>query len=275
MRRDPRVVLLLAATLGLGACDWWYDRVPSPDDLMHAVPWFDHMITQRNVHPYSRADIPRFTVDGTVPVTGGEPDWSAEWATGNATTADKLVNPTRGKTLMQEVAWPTLRQGTGLLPGEATGMGPATGARAAATADTSMRAAASPMAALAAASRHTGPAIPVIPGTIAARGDTLYGIFCEVCHGQAGDGKGPVGPKVGAPSLLTPRARGYTDGYLYSIIRYGRGVMPRYGDKVYEPADRWAVVNHVRKLQGQGGADSAAAPAAPAAPAAKTPGGQQ
>ena len=25
--------------------------------------------------------------------------------------------------------------------------------------------------------------------------------------------------------------------------------MPRYGDKVYRPADRWAIVNHVRKLQ--------------------------
>ena len=53
----------------------------------------------------------------------------------------------------------------------------------------------------------------------------------------------------GRPSLLTARARGYTDGYLYSIIRYGRGLMPRYGDKVSDPADRWAIVNHVRQLQ--------------------------
>ena len=27
--------------------------------------------------------------------------------------------------------------------------------------------------------------------------------------------------------------------------------MPRHGDKVYLPGDRWAIVNHVRKLQGQ------------------------
>jgi hypothetical protein len=25
--------------------------------------------------------------------------------------------------------------------------------------------------------------------------------------------------------------------------------MPRYGDKVWEPRDRWAIVNHVRRLQ--------------------------
>ncbi len=56
---------------------------------------------------------------------------------------------------------------------------------------------------------------------------------------------------MGAPSLLTPRARGYADGYIYGIIRYGRGVMPRYGDKVVVPAERWAIVSHVRKLQSQ------------------------
>ena len=54
---------------------------------------------------------------------------------------------------------------------------------------------------------------------------------------------------VGIRSLLTPQARGYTDGYLYSIIRYGRGLMPMYGDKLPNPTHRWAIVNHVRALQ--------------------------
>jgi mono/diheme cytochrome c family protein len=103
-----------------------------------------------------------------------------------------------------------------------------------------------------------------LPGTVAARGDTLYQTFCAVCHGGIGDGKGPVGPRVAAPSLLTPQAQGRSDGYLYSIIRYGRGVMPRYGDKVYRPADRWAIVNYVRTLQ-------SAAPATVPAPAAAPP----
>ena len=85
--------------------------------------------------------------------------------------------------------------------------------------------------------------------SVEAAGDTLYQNFCTVCHGVAGDAKGPVSSRIGAPSLLTGRARGYSDGYLYSIIRYGRGVMPRYGDKVYQPGDRWAIVSHIRKLQ--------------------------
>ena len=80
-----------------------------------------------------------------------------------------------------------------------------------------------------------GPTCPVIPRDVDAAGDTLYQTYCAVCHGTAGDAKGPVSSRIGAPSLLTARARAYTDGYLYSIIRYGRGVMPRYGDKVYLP----------------------------------------
>ena len=60
-----------------------------------------------------------------------------------------------------------------------------------------------------------------------------YNTYCAICHGHTGAGNGPVSARlVGVPSLLTDRARGYTDGYLYSIIRYGRGLMPKYGDKV-------------------------------------------
>ncbi len=189
-RRNLRLLAALGCVLGLGGCQWYYNTLPSPDDLMHAVPWFNAMITNPSVAPYERADVPRYTPEGTVPVTGGQKDWGAEWRVGTTTTADKLVNPTNG---------------------EAT-----------------------------------------------ARGDTLFHIFCATCHGNAGAGDGPVGKKIFAPALLTPRARAYTDGYLYSMIRYGRGVMPRYGDKVTLQADRWAIVNYVRKLQ-------AASPPQPAA----------
>jgi mono/diheme cytochrome c family protein len=182
MRRNARpacaLALLLVAVTG---CNTWYNDVPSPDTLLEQVPWFDMMVASRAIAPYSRIGIPRNTPPGTVPVTGGEVDWSAEWAVANTTTADKLVNPTDG-----------------------------------------------------------------VPS---ARGDSLYHTFCGVCHGVAGAGDGPVGPKVAAPSLLTPRASGYSDGYIYSIIRYGRGVMGKYGDKITVQDDRWQVVNYVRQLQ--------------------------
>jgi|SRR5687767_4009466 len=217
MRRKLAVV---AALVALSGCEPWYNRVPSPDDALHAIPWFDHMLRQRTVHPYETGTVPRLTVPGTVPITGSEGDWETEFRSGNATTADALVNP-----------------------------------YAAGGSDSS---------------KAPGPDVALLPGTLAAKGDTLYGFFCAVCHGDTGDGRGPVGPRVNAPSLLTPRARAFSDGYLYSIIRYGRGVMPRYGDKVYRPADRWAIVAHVRTLQG-----TSAEPGAAAAPqtAAAAPAG--
>src|SRR5690606_10738286 len=74
---------LAALVLGTSGCNFWYDEVPSPDDLMHAVPWFDHMILSKAVHPYQRADIPRNTPPGIVPVGGAEADWEAGNPTGN------------------------------------------------------------------------------------------------------------------------------------------------------------------------------------------------
>jgi mono/diheme cytochrome c family protein len=77
--------LLLAALLvGTGGCNFWYNEVPSPDDLMHVVPWFDHMILSKAVHPYQRDDIPRNTPAGIVPVGGAEADWG---------TGDPLARP--------------------------------------------------------------------------------------------------------------------------------------------------------------------------------------
>jgi mono/diheme cytochrome c family protein len=244
-RRSLRLAASAALLLALGACDFYYNDIPSPDDLMHAVPWFDHMIRQRFVHPYSRADVPRYTVAGTVPVTGSERDWLAEWTTGNTATADRLVNPTRGM--------------SSTVPGRGTEPG-----------DSARRLAAGAVS-QGPFTANAGPAVPRIPASLDARGDTLFQTYCSMCHGAAGAANGTVTPKIGAPSLLTARARGYSDGYLYSIVRYGRGVMPRYSDKIYDPIDRWAVVNHVRKLQAA--APAPATPAAPGAGAAPAPRG--
>lgn len=204
--------LVLALLVGTtAACEVWYNKVPSPDQLWYVIPWFDHMVHQRSIYPYESDSVPRNTVAGTVPITGAEGDWAAEFASGNATTADQLQNPFAGGS-----------DGHAMV---------------------------------------SGAAVPVLPATLEARGDTLYHTFCAVCHGSTGDGKGPVSPKLGgAPSLLSSRATAFSDGYLYSIIRYGRGNMPRYGDKIYAPVDRWAVVNYIRQLQAQGASASDSVP---------------
>ena len=75
MPRRLQAAFALALTFLGSGCNWYYNDVPNIDVIWYRIPWFDHMIVQRSVHPYSRADIPRYTVAGTVPITGGERDW--------------------------------------------------------------------------------------------------------------------------------------------------------------------------------------------------------
>ena len=104
-----------------------------------------------------------------------------------------------------------------------------------------------------------------------ARGEELYDRYCAVCHGSEGiSAEAPIAPKlplVQAYNLASGNAVGFSDGYIYGMIRVGRGAMPAYGHRVTH-FDRWHIVNYVRELQGGGGggatpaADTAAAPAA-------------
>jgi len=89
------------------------------------------------------------------------------------------------------------------------------------------------------------------------RGQWVFQTYCQVCHGERGEGNGPVslaggGPFPGVPSLVDPTRPKMTDGAIYGMIveaqRMGRGLMPRYGDKIHGN-DRWDLVNYVRNLQ--------------------------
>ena len=84
-------------------------------------------------------------------------------------------------------------------------------------------------------------------------GRKYFQINCAVCHGEAGDGNGTLkqlNPAYGfPPSLLTDQAKGRSDGYIWGMMRNGRGLMPTYNR--IEEADRWDVVNYLRGLQGK------------------------
>ena len=82
---------------------------------------------------------------------------------------------------------------------------------------------------------------------------------CAVCHGDAGIGNGPA-TKYGVPgiNLMTDMTKARADGYVYGMLRNGRGSMPSY-NRIEEP-DRWDVVNYVRGLQGKLGRTVAVGP---------------
>jgi mono/diheme cytochrome c family protein len=94
------------------------------------------------------------------------------------------------------------------------------------------------------------------------RGQQRFNIYCAVCHGRDGDGKGMI-PQRGftePPSFHTDLSRGFRlrgyqvplreapVGYLFEVITRGFGAMPDYREQI-PVDDRWAIVAYVRTLQ--------------------------
>ena len=81
------------------------------------------------------------------------------------------------------------------------------------------------------------------------RGRALFQARSAPCHGPEGRGGGPVSRWFPpAPDLTAPATRARSDGYLWGTITYGGRAMPPQREGL-TPADRWALVQHVRALQ--------------------------
>ncbi len=81
-------------------------------------------------------------------------------------------------------------------------------------------------------------------------GQKYFETNCMVCHGQKGDGKGPVGLKMPnhPPALTTDKIKGWADGQVYQVITMGQGTMGPYASHIPQKY-RWQVVNYIRHLQ--------------------------
>lgn len=84
------------------------------------------------------------------------------------------------------------------------------------------------------------------------RGKERYDIFCSVCHGGTGDGRGIIMEGqygyVPAPTFHNDRSRDMADGEIYDAIANGIRSMPAYSGQI-NVKDRWAIVAYVRALQ--------------------------
>ena len=107
-----------------------------------------------------------------------------------------------------------------------------------------------------------GPVVQNLPNPVAAdaasleRGEVLFNRICAVCHGPTGVGAQAniieKYPLLTAYNLSGAVVAGYSDGYMYGIMRVGRGLMPPYGHQISH-FDRWNIVNYIRVLQTQAG----------------------
>ena len=116
--------------------------------------------------------------------------------------------------------------------------------------------------------------IPVaVDDALLDRGRERYVIYCQPCHDARGDGKGILFQRGNVPTATFHQEKmlKYSDGQIFDIMTNGQGLMPAYRWPI-PPADRWAIVAYVRRLQRdrQARNASAAAPTIPPAPAAAT-----
>ena len=93
-----------------------------------------------------------------------------------------------------------------------------------------------------------------VPVTMAVlkRGQERFSIYCTVCHGAVGDGKGIVAIKnvglVPPPSFHEDNLMNIEDGHLFDVMTNGIRTMPSYKHQV-SVEDRWAIVRYIRALQ--------------------------
>lgn len=82
------------------------------------------------------------------------------------------------------------------------------------------------------------------------RGAEQFNIFCTPCHDGAGTGNGVIVQRgyPQPPSFHEQRLRDAPDGHFFDVITNGFGHMYSYAPQT-EPADRWAIIAHIRQLQ--------------------------
>ena len=101
------------------------------------------------------------------------------------------------------------------------------------------------------------------------KGKELYTSMCQHCHGEKGDGNGPMvasGAYAGVPNYAD-RAT-LSDGQMFYSIYYGKGAMGSHSSQLNKK-EIWTLVHYVRKIQNAdyGKFDAAGAQVAASVPA--------
>jgi mono/diheme cytochrome c family protein len=87
------------------------------------------------------------------------------------------------------------------------------------------------------------------------RGEERFNIYCSVCHGLDGAGRGPVrvrseeiGQVLNVKSVHDADVRARPEGHIFNTITNGIRTMGPYSSQI-PVEDRWAIVAYVRALQ--------------------------
>ncbi len=85
-----------------------------------------------------------------------------------------------------------------------------------------------------------------------ARGKELFTINCQLCHGETGEGNGPIAAfliNYKPANLTSPQIKAFPDGQIFMVITNGvPDRMPPLNENL-TVTERWDVVNYVRTLK--------------------------
>jgi mono/diheme cytochrome c family protein len=82
------------------------------------------------------------------------------------------------------------------------------------------------------------------------KGKELYNIYCAICHGEKGNGKGRLVERekfLGVPSY---KDREITEGSIFHVVTYGLNSMGSHANQLSQE-ERWQVADYVLKLRSE------------------------
>ena len=96
-----------------------------------------------------------------------------------------------------------------------------------------------------------------------AKGKQVFGLYCQTCHGDKGDGQGPAGKQLNPPPRDFTKADfkfGSKDEDIFDVISKGAAVhkasdgspgspLMAPWENVIPEADRWALVKYIRTFK--------------------------
>lgn len=80
------------------------------------------------------------------------------------------------------------------------------------------------------------------------KGKELYTIYCSICHGEKGDGKGNLVVKEKFLGVPNYKDREITEGSVFHVITYGLNSMGSHANQLSQE-ERWQVTDYVLKLK--------------------------
>ncbi len=82
------------------------------------------------------------------------------------------------------------------------------------------------------------------------KGKELFEIYCAICHGNAGDGKGKLVKQEKLLGIPSYKDRIITAGSIFHVQTYGLNSMGSYANQLNQH-ERWLVASYVLKLKSE------------------------